>query len=224
MLNFIDPTSRVLVYEGSSKKIYLGPDPGTLIVSLKSEDNNSWKIKISESLWSYFAKLGVQTHFIKIFNVKEYLIKSLDISHVFIKIYNISDQSLHNRLGIEQGTEFLNPFFEWHLNSSALNNPPLCREHIDFFKWVDRENLEKMKSLAFKVNDLLKALFLVKLKQVRFGAVKLHFGLDKQEDSNGELFLAGDMSSENIDLWDSEGLVSKSKKYDLMRNMWVEWM
>lgn len=240
MFNFGDPANRVLIHQGESKSIYLGPEPGTLIVSFSNEDSDAWRMRISEYLWNYLSKLGIKNHFIKTINIREYLAKSVDVSPVFAKVYSLSDESLKERFGIEVGTEFIVPLVEWHLNSPALGNPPLCRDHIHFFGWADEQRLNRFKELAIRINEAMRSLFVIRFPNVRLGQIELSFGLDRNGKNDGcnygnndssfpwkspneadYIFLAGELSPESIILWDHAEQLTRSKRYEVMKGIWT---
>ena len=142
---------------------------------------------------------------------------------IFAHVYNISDDSLRDRFGIEIGTHFPTPLIEWRLNSPTLGNPVLCREHIYSFRWLDNSKLDKIKSLALRVNDMLKAFFIVRREgaPVELSAVKVHFGFDKDEMDDDALCLVGEMSPENIALWDGFSQMDEKSRYDSMKGIGV---
>lgn len=187
---------RVLIYEGSKKLIYAGPDSNTLIMHfLKEDDNDSWRNKISEVIWQYLKSVGIENHFLHTLNIREQLVSSVNVFPVFLRIHNVSQEDLLNRLGVEIGTTFTNPLLEWHLKSKYLNDPLISREHIKYFNWLSEEQLNSVYKLATRTNDVLMALFYY--AGMKPSLVELHFGV-----KDGQIILVGELSPETILFWE----------------------
>src|SRR3989337_2431011 len=80
------------VYEGKAKILYEGPEPGTLIQHFKDdatafnntkhdkiEGKGGLNNRISEYLFQKLGEVGVPTHFIKRLNMREQLIREVEI-------------------------------------------------------------------------------------------------------------------------------------------------
>lgn len=206
---------RILVYEGSSKLLYAGLDSNTLILHFtKSDSNDIWRNRISESLWRYLADIGVENHFIRSLNIREQLITAVSVFPVFIRIHNIAENDLSMRLGIEPGTIFRKPLIEWHLKSKYLGDPLISRDHIEFFEWLKPHEIKLSQKLAMRTNDILRTLFYC--SNLKPCSIELHFGL---KDNN--VILVGELSPETITFWDELNgtRTDQDKVYEKMRTV-----
>lgn len=202
------------LYEGKAKVIFEGPEPGTLIQYFKDDAtafNNKKKgvitgkgvlnNRISEYLMNRLGEIGIPTHFMRRLNMREQLIREVEIVPVEVVIRNIVAGSLSKRLGIEEGTKLPRTIVEYYYKSDELNDPMVTEEHITAFGWANFAEIDEMLNMALRVNDFLSGLFLgVGLKLVDF---KLEFGrLWEEEDVR--IVLADEISPDNCRLWDSE--------------------
>ena len=108
---------RKQVYEGKAKVLYEGPEPGTLVQYFKDDAtafNNQKKgtitgkgvinNRISEHIMTLLGDIGVPTHFVRRLNMREQLVKEVEIIPVEVVVRNIAAGSLSTRLGIAEGT------------------------------------------------------------------------------------------------------------------------
>lgn len=207
--------SRKPLYEGKAKILYEGPEPGTLIQHFKDDAtafNNKKKghipgkgilnNRISEFIMTRLEEIGVPTHFIKSLNMREQLVKAAEIIPIEIVVRNLTAGSLAKRFDVEEGMVLPVPLLEYYLKSDVLNDPMLTEEHIITFGWADEAELEEIKAYARRINDFLSGLFQgVSLKLVDF---KVEFGRVYDEDGNGYIILADEISPDNCRLWDIE--------------------
>ncbi|MBI1328238.1 MAG: phosphoribosylaminoimidazolesuccinocarboxamide synthase [Alphaproteobacteria bacterium] len=206
-------SKRTPLYEGKAKVLYEGPEPGTLIQHFKDDAtafNNQKRgtvigkgilnNRISEYLMLRLEEMGIETHFIKALNMREQLVKAVDIIPVEVVVRNVTAGSLAKRFGVEEGMALPRPLIEFYLKSDELGDPMVSEEHIMMFGWADPLELEEMKVQAIRVNDFLSGLFLgVGIKLVDF---KLEFGRIFDEDGNVYIILADEISPDNCRLWD----------------------
>jgi len=140
---------------------------------------------------------GIPTHFESILSDQEAVVKRLEMIPVECVVRNIAAGSIVRRLGVQDGMELNPPTFEFFLKNDALHDPMINEYHIESFKWASREEVARMKELAFMVNDVLKKLFLdAGMLLVDY---KLEFGRFK-----GELYLGDEFSPDGCRLWDAE--------------------
>ena len=200
------------IYEGKAKVLYEGPEPGTLIQYFK-DDATAFNAKkhevidgkgvlnnrISEYLFQNLNDIGVPTHFIRRLNMREQLIREVEIIPLEVVVRNIAAGSLATRLGIEEGTQLPRSIIEFYYKNDALNDPLVSEEHITAFGWAAPQELEEMMALSLRINDYMSGLFLgIGLKLVDF---KIEFGrLWDNEDMR--IVLADEISPDSCRLWD----------------------
>ena len=209
------------LYEGKAKIIYEGPEKGTGIQHFKDHAtafNNLKKStvegkgvlnnRISEHILNNLNQIGIKTHLIKRLNMREQLIKLVEIIPVEFIVRNIATGSLTKRLGIAEGTVLSKPLIEYSYKNDDLGDPLIAREHILEFNWVKNEHdLNYINDLCFRINDFMQGMFRgVGIKLVDF---KLEFG-KVNVDGNTQIILADEISPDTCRLWD----VISEKKLD----------
>jgi len=205
---------RKLVYEGKAKILYEGPEPGTLVQYFKDDatagngekrDTIDGKGALNNRLSEYFmtglGTIGVPTHFIKRLNMREQLIRAVEIIPLEVVVRNVAAGSICERLGIEEGTPMPRPIVEFYLKNDDLNDPIVSEEHIIAFGWATQQDLDDMVSLALRVNDFLSGLMLgVGIKLVDF---KIEIGR-VWDNEFMRLIVADEISPDSCRLWDIE--------------------
>src|SRR5690242_11075461 len=200
------------IYEGKAKILYEGPEPGTLVQHFKDDAtafNNKKHDKIegkgvlnnriSEYVFQKLGEVGVPTHFIKRLNMREQLIREVEIIPLEVVVRNVAAGSLSTRLGLDEGNALPRSIVEFYYKSDQLGDPMVTEEHITAFGWSTPPEMDEMLSLSLRINDFLSGLFLgVGLKLVDF---KLEFGrLWEGEDMR--IVLADEISPDSCRLWD----------------------
>lgn len=210
-----DPMARRRkIYEGKAKILYEGPEPGTLIQYFKDDAtafNNEKQgmitgkgvlnNRISEYLMTRLGEIGIPTHFMRRMNMREQLVRDVEIIPVEVVVRNIAAGSIAKRFGIEEGTVLPSSIIEYYYKSDELGDPMIAEEHITAFGWATPQDIDDMVALSLRVNDFLSGLFIgVGLRLVDF---KLEFGRFYTEDTL-QIVLADEISPDNCRLWDSE--------------------
>src|ERR1700712_1193224 len=211
-------TRRRQIYEGKAKILYEGPEPGTLIQYFKDDATafNAQKKgtingkgvlnnRISEHLFTLLATIGVPTHFIRRLNMREQLIRQVEIIPIEVVVRNVVAGSLATRLGIEEGYQLPRTIIEYYYKDDALGDPLVSEEHIACFGWATQEEMHDISDMAIRVNDFLTGLFAgVGIRLVDF---KLEFGR-LYENDYARVILADEISPDGCRLWD---MVSSEK-------------
>ena len=196
------------LYEGKAKIVYAGPDKGTAIQHFKDHAtafNNLKKStiegkgvlnnRISEHILKNLEQIGIKTHLIKRINMREQLIRLVEIIPIEFIIRNIATGSLTKRLGIKDGTVLEKPLLEFCYKNDELGDPLIAREHIYAFNWASVIQLDYITEQCHRINDFMQGMFRgVGIKLVDF---KLEFGT-----VNGEIILADEISPDTCRLWD----------------------
>lgn len=198
------------LYTGKAKSVYATDIPDQLVMLYRNDTsafdgkkkealdrkgmvNNKFNAFIMEKLEA----AGIETHFIRLLDEQESLVKRLAMIPVECVVRNITAGSICRRLGVEEGLDLNPPTFEFFLKNDALGDPMINDYHIQSFGWAKPDHVEIMKRLAFKVNDVLKTLF----DQAGMLLVdyKLEFGL-----FDGRVVLGDEFTPDGCRLWDKE--------------------
>src|SRR5579883_2650092 len=200
------------LYEGKAKILFEGPEPGTLVQYFKDDATafNAQKRgvitgkgvlnnRISEYLMLRLHDIGVPTHFVRRLNMREQLIREVDIIPLEVVVRNIAAGSLSTRLGIPEGTRLPRSIIEYYYKNDALNDPMVSEEHITAFGWAAPQEIDDIMALAIRVNDFLSGLFLgVGIRLVDF---KMECGR-LWEGDNMRIVVADEISPDSCRLWD----------------------
>jgi phosphoribosylaminoimidazole-succinocarboxamide synthase len=198
------------IYEGKAKVLFEGPEPGTLVQYFKDDAAAQQKRgiitgkgvlnnRISEYLMTKLNELGVQTHFVRRLNMREQLVREVEIIPLQVVVRNVAAGSLASRLGITEGTPLPRSIVEYYYKNDALNDPMVSEEHITAFGWASTQDLDDMMAMALRVNDFLSGLFLgVGIRLVDF---KLEFGRLWNNDEM-RIIIADEISPDSCRLWD----------------------
>lgn len=200
------------VYEGKAKILYEGPEPGTLIQHFKDDatafNNQKHAViegkgvlnnRISEYMFTNLEAIGVPTHFIRRLNMREQLVRSVEIVPVEVVARNVAAGSICKRLGLEEGTPLPRSIIEFYYKADELNDPLITEEHITAFGWATPQEIDDMISMTQRVNDFFTGLFLgVGIRLVDF---KLEFGRQYENDMV-RLIVADEISPDGCRLWD----------------------
>ena len=201
------------LYEGKAKILYVGPEKGTAIQHFKDhatafnnqkqstiEGKGILNNRISEHILSSLNQIGIETHLVKRINMREQLIKLVEIIPIEFVVRNIATGSLTKRLGIEDGTILDKPLIEFCYKSDVLNDPLVSSEHIDAFGWATMVELDYIKDQCLRINDFMQGMFKgIGIKLVDF---KLEFGKLNQDGKN-KIILADEISPDTCRLWDA---------------------
>jgi phosphoribosylaminoimidazole-succinocarboxamide synthase len=203
---------RKKVYEGKAKILYEGPEPGTFVQYFKDdttagdgakkatiEGKGVLNNRLSEFFMSGLNQIGVPTHFIKRLNMREQLIRQVEIIPLEVVVRNVAAGSISKRLGLQEGTPLPRPIVEYYLKDDALHDPMVSEEHVLAFGWASHQDLDDIVALALRVNDFLSGLMLgVGIKLVDF---KIEVGRLWEGDFM-RLIVADEISPDSCRLWD----------------------
>ncbi|WP_209424332.1 phosphoribosylaminoimidazolesuccinocarboxamide synthase [Pararhodobacter sp. SW119] len=205
---------RTKVYEGKAKILYEGPEPGTYVQYFKDdtsagdgakkaliEGKGVLNNRLSEFFMNGLNEIGVPTHFIRRLNMREQLIRAVEIIPLEVVVRNIAAGSISKRLGIEEGTPLPRPIVEFYYKNDALHDPIVSEEHILAFGWATHQDLDDMVALALRVNDFLSGVMMgVGIKLVDF---KIEIGRIYDGDFQ-RLVVADEISPDSCRLWDAK--------------------
>ncbi|MGZ0188435.1 MAG: phosphoribosylaminoimidazolesuccinocarboxamide synthase [Alphaproteobacteria bacterium] len=200
------------IYEGKAKVLYEGPEPGTIVQYFKDDatafNNKKHAIiegkgvlnnRISEYLMLRLQEVGVPTHFIRRLNMREQLVREVEIIPIEVVVRNVAAGSFSKRFGVAEGSPLPRSIVEYYYKADELGDPLVTEEHITAFGWASPVDLDDMFNLALRINDYLTGLFIgCGVKLVDF---KVEFGRVITEDSE-QIILADEISPDSCRLWD----------------------
>lgn len=201
---------RSQLYTGKAKSIFTTDDPALMVMEFRNDTSafDGEKLakldrkgmvnnKFNAFIMTALEQAGVPTHFVRVLSDTESLVKCLKMIPLECVIRNVAAGSISRRLGIKEGTELSPPTFELFLKDDGLHDPMVNEYHVRTFGWADETQVETMKSLTFRVNEVLKKLFddagmiLVDYK-LEFGVV------------DGKVVLGDEISPDGCRIWDKE--------------------
>lgn len=198
------------LYRGKAKSVFATDDPELLVMlfrddtsafdgkkreqlALKGAVNNRFNAFVMEKL----AAAGVPTHFVRRLDDRQTLVKRLAMLPLECVVRNLAAGSLCRRYGIEEGRVLSPPTFEFFLKSDALGDPMVNEYHIRSLGWAEAWQVERMKELTFRINDILTPLFLA--GGMVLVDYKLEFGL-----MDGALLLGDEVTPDGCRVWDRD--------------------
>lgn len=199
------------IFEGNGKVLFEGPEPGTLVQYFKDDamghnqkrgtidGKGVLNNRISEFLMSRLNEIGVPTHFMRRLNMREQLVRQVEIIPIEILVHNVAAGDFARRLGLDEGAQLPRSIVEFFYKKKELGDPLVTDEHITAFGWASPYELEEIMSQSLRINDYLTGLFFgIGLRLVDF---RLEFGrlYDREEM---RIVLADEISPDNCRLWD----------------------
>ena len=205
-------TRRTKIYEGKAKILYEGPEPGTVIVHFKDdatafnaqkkaviEGKGVLNQRISEYIFTKLNELGIPTHFLRSMNLREQLVREVEIVPLEVIVRNVAAGTLAKRLGLEEGTPLPRSIIEFCYKNDALGDPMVSEEHITAFGWAGPQEIDDIMHMSIRINDFLTGLFLgIGIRLVDF---KIEFGR-LYENEMMRIVLADEISPDSCRLWD----------------------
>jgi phosphoribosylaminoimidazole-succinocarboxamide synthase len=202
------------IYEGKAKVLYEGPEPGTIVQYFKDDataQNGQKKAviqgkgvlnnRISEYLMTKLGEIGVPTHFVRRLNMREQLVREVEIIPLEVVIRNVVAGSLSKRFGMPEGTQLPRSIVEYYYKSDELADPMVSEEHITAFGWAAPQEIDDIMHMSIRINDFLTGLFLgIGIKLIDF---KIEFGRLYENDMM-RIVLADEISPDSCRLWDTK--------------------
>ena len=200
---------RKRIYEGKAKVLYEGPEPGTLVQYFKDDayafdrkgtitGKGVLNNRISEYLMIRLADIGIPTHLVRRLNMREQLVREVEIIPLTISVNNVAAGELAGRFSIPEGTPLPRSIVEYYYKSDELGNPLVSEEHVTAFGWATPQELDEIIHMSLRVNDFLSGLFYaVGIRLVDFS---IEYGR-LWEDDQVRVVLADEISPDNCRLW-----------------------
>ena len=199
------------LYEGKAKKVYKTDDERYYIVDYKDDatafnglkkgtiaGKGAVNNRVTNLLMQMLEENGIPTHFVKELSDRETVVKKVSIVPLEVIIRNISAGSFAKRYGVKEGIVFAEPTIEFSYKNDDLHDPLINSYHALALGLATKKEIEEIKAMAFKINDILKEYFLsLNVKLVDF---KLEFGRLK----DGTIVLADEISPDTCRFWDAD--------------------
>lgn len=207
--------SKTPIYEGKAKKLFEGPEPGTLIQHFKDDAtafNNKKKgtiqgkgiinNKVSGYIMTRLMEVGIPTHFLRNVNMREQLVRACDIIPLEIIVRNYAAGSFAERFGAFEGEPLGSPLIEYCLKDDRLGDPFIAEDHIYAFGLADPDEIDEIRHYCLRINDFLSGLFYG--IGIRLIDLKLEFGrvFADEEGTLAQIVLADEISPDTCRLWD----------------------
>ena len=197
------------IYEGKAKKVYATDDPDFVIVSYKDDATafNGLKKgtivgkgvinnKMTNMMMKMLEKKGVPTHFVEEIDDRNTIVKKVEIVPLEVIIRNVAAGSFSKKYGVPEGTPFKAPTIEFSYKNDELGDPLINSYHALALGLATKEEIETIKAMAFKVNDIMKEFF--KHLNIDLIDFKLEFGRYK-----GQIVLADEISPDTCRFWEA---------------------
>ena len=201
----------VQLYEGKAKKVFETDTEGVVIVSYKDDataldglkkgtitGKGAINNRMSNYLMQLLEKEGIPTHFVEELSDRETAVKKVSIVPLEVIVRNISAGHFAQRYGVEEGIVFEEPTIEFSYKNDDLHDPLLNAYHAIALGLADKSEIQHIKSLAFRINEILKEFF--KSKNVKLVDFKMEFG----RLPDGSIVLADEISPDTCRFWDLE--------------------
>jgi len=202
-----------LLYEGKAKKLFKGPEAGTIIQYFKDDATafNAQKKDtltgkgilnnyISSTIFEALNQTDIPHHFIKRLSEREQLVKEVEIIPVEVIIRKVAAGSICKRLGLTEGEPLPHTLIEFCLKDDALGDPVIAREHIEMMQLADSFEIDEITSMSYRVTDFLSGIFA--MMQIQLIDFKLEFGRLHNNTDFPQIILADEISPDNCRLWD----------------------
>ena len=196
------------LYEGKAKKVYATDDPDIVIVDYKDDATafNGLKKgtisgkgvinnKMSNMMFRIMEQHGIPTHFVEELSDRETAVKKVEIVPLEVIIRNTAAGSFSKRYGVPEGTKLATTVFEFSYKNDDLGDPLLNDYHALALNLATQEEIDTIKNMAFRVNDIMKEFF--KGLNIDLIDFKLEFGR-----FHGQIILADEISPDTCRFWD----------------------
>ncbi len=197
------------LYEGKAKIVYKTEEADKYIVYFKDSATafNAQKRAdfigkgmlnntISSLIFQLLNKSSIRTHFIEKISDNEMLVWKAQRIDVEVVVRNVSAGSICKRLGIKEGIEFTKPLVEFFYKNDDLGDPLICYEHILLLNLMAPKEVETVKEMALKTNEILKEFF------KEHGLLLVDFKLEFGRLDSGDIAIIDEISPDTCRLWD----------------------
>jgi phosphoribosylaminoimidazole-succinocarboxamide synthase len=201
--------ARELLREGTSKRLYATDDPDLLVQYFKDDVPTDRELDaggaagvgrgvvknlVSSLIFTELERAGVRTHFVRRLSEREMLVRRTEVLPVAVVVRNHVAGSLAARFDLAPGERLQRPllelFFRKDRGSILVNDG-----HCLVFGWLNRDELEDLRRITFRVNEVLVGFF--RAHRVRLVDFRLELGR-----AGGRLIVADELTPDTCRLWD----------------------
>ena len=199
---------RAQLYEGKAKKVYATDNADVVIVDYKDDATafNGLKKgtiagkgvinnKMSNMMFKIMESKGIPTHLVEELSDRETAVKKVEIVPLEVIIRNTAAGSFSKRLGVPEGKKLPVTVLEFSYKNDDLGDPLINDYHALAMELATPEEIETIKNMAFKVNEVMKEFF--KTLNIDLIDFKLEFGR-----FHGQIILAEEISPDTCRFWD----------------------
>ncbi len=182
------------IYEGNSKILFDGPEPGTYVLYFKDDHHTDTKHtitgkgvinnRLSELFMLRLSEIGVETHFLRRLNMREQLVRAAEVLPFRVVMHNAATGDFAKRLGLDEGMMLPEPIPEFRINTKGLDESVVSERHITSLGWADADEVESMLDTTQRINDFLCGQFLA--LGMRLMQYSLEFGRVYMSDFMGD--------------------------------------
>lgn len=196
------------LYEGKAKKVFATDDPDIVIVDYKDDATAFNGLKkgtiagkgvinnrMSNMMFKLMERHGIPTHFVEELSDRETAVRKVQIVPLEVIIRNTAAGSFSKRYGVPEGTKLPVTVLEFSYKNDDLGDPLINDYHALAMQLATPEEIETIKNMAFKVNEVMKEFF--KTLNIDLIDFKLEFGRFK-----GQIILADEISPDTCRFWD----------------------
>ncbi len=199
------------LYEGKAKRVYRTDDERFLVVEYKDDatafngqkrgtivGKGAVNNRMSNVLMRYLESNGVPTHLVEELSERETLVYAVQIIPLEVIVRNVAAGSFAKRCGIDEGRVFDWPTIEFSYKNDELGDPLINAYHAKALGLASDDEIEEVKRLAFRINDLLREFWL------SCGITLVDFKLEFGRTDDGTVILADEISPDTSRLWDAK--------------------
>lgn len=206
------PPRRHQLSDEVGKTIYDGPEPGTYVLYFKDDialEKNTMSThgkgvinnRISELIMTRLNDLRIETHFIRLLNMREQLVQATEALPFLLTLHNFASGTFAHRLGLEEGSSLSKPIPEFSLRNEELNYPIVAAEHLTSLGWCQFEEIDEILLTTQRINDFLTGQFLA--LNIRLLNFKLEFGrLYNSDLTDSRIVVTGEICLDTCNLLD----------------------
>lgn len=200
------------LYEGKTKTLFDGPEPGTFVLYFKDVCHLQDKVivtgkgvinnRLSEMFMSRLSEIGIQTHFLRRLNMREQLVRATEVLPFHVVVHNLAIGHFASRLGLEEAMLLPEPIPEFHVKNKKGKDSVVSERHLLTLGWADEEEIKSISEIVQRVNDFLCGQFLaLGLRLMRYS---LEFGRVYLSDYMGDtqILLVDEISLDNCYILD----------------------